>query len=159
MVGKLALKMNLYRSKSAFSQNNMFAVHIFAVLFSLCVVFLADKDALAWVMGWKQTLGTKRVAIYHWLTWAGLLSVIGSGAYLALPQLSYLLTQPLFIMKILFVAILFINAILIGRFAKIATERAFSALTWEETMPLFVSGAISFFGWSGAAVLGLIFFQ
>jgi len=137
----------------------MLAVHILTVIFSLCVVFMADKEALSWILGRKYVLGKRRVAIFHYLTWACLATLTVSGAFLALPMLSYLLTQPLFIMKLLFVAILLINAILIGRFSDIAIERPFAELTWDETMPLFTSGAISFFGWSGAVLLALIVFQ
>jgi hypothetical protein len=137
----------------------MLALHVLTVVFSLCVVFLADKEALFWILGRKTVLSVKTVAVYHWLTWAGLATLVLSGAYLALPQLSYLLSQPLFIMKLLFVAVLLLNAVLIGRFSHIATERAFSALTWHEMMPLLTSGAISFFGWTGAVILALALFQ
>ncbi len=135
-----------------------FSVHIFSVIFSLCVVALADKQAFAWLRGKPAILNTKKVAVYHWLTWAGLVTTITSGFYLALPQIWYLLSQPIFIMKLLFVAILLINAILIGRFSHTATTRPYAELTWDETVPLFMSGALSFFGWAGALVLALVAF-
>jgi hypothetical protein len=136
----------------------MLAVHIFSVLFSLCIVMLADKAALGWLRGKPEVLSAEKVALYHWLTWAGLVVTIFSGLYIALPQLSYLLSQPLFIMKICFVAILLLNSIIIGRFSKIATMRSYKSLTWQETYPLVTSGALSFFGWTGAVVLALAVF-
>jgi hypothetical protein len=136
----------------------MFALHVFAMLFSLTVVSLADKEALAWVRGKKTVLSPRRVAIFHWLTWAGLATLLISGIWLALPQLGYLLSQPLFVMKMLFVAVLLVNAVLIGRFSHTATARTFSTLTWDEALPLFTSGAVSFFAWIGAVVLALIIF-
>ena len=99
----------------------MLTTHVLAVLFSLTTVFAADKDALAWMRGKKKILNARRVQFFHVLTWSGLIVLSVTGAILSYPMLRYLLGQPLFIMKLLFVAILFVNAILIGRFSHIAT--------------------------------------
>jgi hypothetical protein len=136
----------------------MFATHIFAIIASLCVVALADEQAFAWVLGRKPILNARLITFYHVLTWAGLLVITVSGTMLALPQLSYLLTQPLFIMKMLFVLVLFLNAILIGRLSHVATARSFASITWSEAIPLFVSGALSSFSWAGALIVALILF-
>lgn len=136
----------------------MFSIHIFGLLFSLVIVTIADEQAFSWVTGKKSTLHPTGIRVLHWLTWVGLLTMIVSGTILALPMFGFVLAQPLFIMKMLFVAILFLNAILIGRFSHVATERAFATLSWDEAMPLLISGALSFMGWIGALVLALIVF-
>lgn len=136
----------------------MFAIHIFSMLFSLGIVSLADKEGFSWIRGKKEHLNSTKVAVYHWLTWAGLVTLIGSGILLALPRLNYLLSQPLFIMKMLFVLVLLINAILIGRLSHVATTQPFSSLTSKEIMPLVTSGAVSFVSWIGAVVLALVIF-
>lgn len=136
----------------------MFALHIFAMLFSLGVVSLADKEGFAWVRGKKEHLNPTKVALLHWSTWTGLIVLIISGVLLALPQLNYVLSQPLFIMKMLFVAVLLLNAILIGRLSHISTLQPFSSLTSKEIMPLVTSGAVSFVSWIGALILALVIF-
>ena len=137
----------------------MVALHLFSMFFSLGVIFAADKEALAWMRGKKTTLRRRRMLIYHILTWTGLSGLIVSGTMLFLPMRSFLLSQPLFIMKLLFVAVLIVNGILIGRFASLSAERSFASLSWDERMPLFVSGAVSSFSWLGAVVLALILFK
>lgn len=137
----------------------MLPVHIFSVLFSLGTVFMADKEALAWLRGKKETLSEGRMRVYHFLTWSGLFALLVSGSFLSYPMLSYLLTQPLFIMKILFVGVLFVNAVLIGRLMHVALNRPFADLAWSERFPLFVSGAVSSFSWAGALILALLVFK
>ncbi len=137
----------------------MLTTHVFAVLFSLLTVFAADKDALAWMRGKKRTLDARRIRLLHVLTWSGLITLIVSGAILSYPMLGYLLSQPLFIMKLLFVATLLVNAALIGKFSDIATVRQFSRLSPNERMRLMTSGAVSSFSWAGALVLALVVFQ
>jgi hypothetical protein len=135
------------------------ALHIFAALFSFSVVFAADKEALSWMRGKKQTLQVKRLRTFHILTWCGLLALAFTGAILSYPMLSFLLSQPLFIMKLLFVATLFVNAVLIGKLSSVATERPFSNLSVHDRMRLMTSGAVSSFSWIAALILALLVFQ
>jgi len=136
----------------------LFNIHIFAMLFSVGIIFLADKEAFAWVLGKKPLLPDKRVHLYHYLMWAGLLSLIVSGFFMFLPNAEYLLTEPLFIIKMLFVATLVCNAILIGRLTEIALTRTFASLSWGELMPLFVVGAVSAFSWASTILIAFYFF-
>jgi len=137
----------------------MLTLHILSLIFSVCVVGFADKYALSWVTGKRPLLRERTLVTYHVLTWLGLLSLIVTGIFLALPMLGYLLSQPLFIMKVLFVGVLLVNAILIGRLSEIARTRTYASLSWGERMPLFTSGAVSVVSWSGALILALIVFK
>lgn len=136
----------------------MLTLHIFSVIFSFCIIFLADKQGFAWIRGKKETLDPKRTRRLHVFTWIGLSSLLVTGAFLFWPLREYLVRQPLFGMKMLFVLALFINAVLIGRLMHVATERTFVSLSWEERIPLFVSGAISTFSWLGALIVALVLF-
>ncbi len=136
----------------------MVLIHTFAVGFVIALIALADKEAFAWVRGKKQVLDKSLLHNIHVLTWMALLTLTITGAILFYPRWDYLLTQPLFLIKLLFVAVLFVNAILIGRLMEAATHRPFAELRWSEKLQLLASGGISFMAWLGALVLGLILF-
>lgn len=88
--------------------------------------------------------------------WIGLTVIILSGATLAARAWSYYLDNPVFILKMGFVAILVMNAFAIGTIAKKATTTAFTDLTKEEKWTLLTSGGLSVIGWLGAIVIGLL---
>jgi hypothetical protein len=136
----------------------MTALHLLALFLSLVVIVMADSEGFAWMRGKKQTLDPKRMHHTHLLMWAGLLALILTGIVLFLPRWDYLIYQPLFIMKMLFVAVLLVNAILIGRLIDIALTRSYASLSWNEKLPLLVSGGVSAFSWAGAIVLALLQF-
>lgn len=98
-----------------------------------------------------------RMQILHIFVWIGLLGMIGTGLYMAYPALSYYLAKPAFIAKMLFVAILAINALFIGKLLSVASVRPFAELTAGEKKKLFISGALSSICWVGAATIGLFF--
>lgn len=133
-------------------------LHIGSIFFAGVVLLFADHDAFDWVRGKKQTLSHTRMVTLHYLMWAALLSLITTGILLFLPRASYLLHNPLFIIKLLFVAILVLNAILIGNLMHVAPTRSFSTLTLEEKLELYASGAISSFGWASTVAIGLYLF-
>lgn len=137
----------------------MLTAHILGVLFSLAVVAVADSHALAWVLGKTPHMNARRLRVLHLLTWAGLATLLVSGVFLTAPAFSYLVRQPLFIMKMLFVAVLFVNAILIGRLSHVAIEKTFAELTARERARLLTSGAVSFFSWTAAVILALVVFK
>lgn len=136
----------------------MLVLHILSFGFVLGVTVIADKDAFAWILGKKQILDRKTVQNYHILIWLGLISLTASGFYLFYPMRTFLLRDLLFDVKLLFVAILFVNAILIGRLTDSALVKPFSALTHHEKMSLFASGAISMFSWFCAAGIAMMIF-
>lgn len=134
-------------------------LHIAAFGFVLGVTVVADKEAVAWIRGKKEVLDTERVHLYHSLVWVGLLILIVTGVILFYPMRVYLLSQLLFVMKLLFVGILTVNGILIGKLAHIATVKPFSSLTSREKMSLMVSGAISSLSWICALGLAILVFE
>jgi hypothetical protein len=137
----------------------MVSIHVFAVLFSLVVVFIADKGALAWMRGKQQLMSARRVRVLHALTWGALTVLVISGAIIAFPMLNYLLTQPLFIMKMLFVAVLLVNAVLIGKLSEYAVREPFAQLTHHDRMRLITSGTVSSFSWIATIILALLVFK
>lgn len=137
----------------------MVTIHVLAVLFSLIVVLIADKGAMAWMRGKEQLMSARRVRLLHALTWTGLGVLIVSGSLIAYPMLGYLLSQPLFIMKMLFVGVLVVNAILIGKLSAYAVREPFSQLTHHDRMRLITSGAVSSFSWVAIVIIALLFFK
>lgn len=135
----------------------MLTLHIFSVLFSGGVIIAADKEAMGWFRGRTLTMNRSRVRIYHYLMWVGLGAVIVSGFFLFYPMWQFLVTNQLFIIKMLFVAILIINGILVGRLQDIALTRPYASLTLDEKLPLFASAAISVFSWLSAGILAFAF--
>jgi len=136
----------------------MLTLHVLSVIFSFCVVIFSDKVGFSWIRGKKETLEHKTVQRLHVLTWIGLIALIITGVILFWPFKNYLLHQPLFIIKMLFVLALVINAFLIGRLMNVALERPFQSLTFSEIAPLMLSGAISIFSWFGALIVALVLF-
>ena len=133
-------------------------LHLAVMFFSLGVIFFADKEAFAWISGRKEVLERKRMRLLHLLMWAGLTALIATGLLLFLPMAIYLLSEPLFVIKLLFVAILVINAILVGRLMHVALTRPYSSLAWQEKLPLLTSGAISTFSWACAILIAFYLF-
>lgn len=137
----------------------MFTLHIFSVFFSLGVIFVADKQALRWVVGSTQTLSPVKIHRLHIAMWVGLCALVGTGVWMFLPRAGYLLTNPLFVIKLLFVATLIVNGILIGGLQKVALERPFASLTLDEKIPLVMSGLISGFCWVATIVVAFFAFS
>ena len=134
-------------------------LHVCALFFSIAVILLADKQGFAWVSGKAPVLDRKVLSRYHALTWVGLAILILTGVLLLLPRADFLLRQPLFAIKLLFVGILVVNAVLIGRFMDAAVTRPFSRMTFRELSPLLLTGAISMFAWAGAIITALAVFH
>lgn len=137
----------------------MFSLHIFSLLLSFSAIAVADKQALAWLRGKVQTLNYKTLHAIHLIMWIGLVGLMATGFLMFYPMRVYLFTQPLFIIKLLFVGILVTNGILISRSLHVASKKSYTSLSFEEKVPLLVSGAISFFSWIGATILALVLFS
>ena len=136
----------------------MLVLHILSFGFVLGVTAIADKEALMWLRGKKYTLEKKSLTTYHVLIWLGLITLIASGFYLFYPMRLFLLADLLFDVKLLFVGILVVNAIIIGRLMNLALTKPFQALTGSEKRALFLSGTISVFSWLAAAAIAILIF-
>lgn len=132
-------------------------VHLAVLALTVIGIVFADHEGFAYMRGKKQILDPKRVKVLHYAVGVGLLLMILTGASMALPGLSYYMSEPVFQLKMFFVAVLIVNSFFISRLMHVATEKPFAALTSRERLPLMVSGAASTIGWVGAAVIGLFF--
>lgn len=136
----------------------MVTFHVLALGFVLGVSTLADKEALAWFLGKKETLDKERMQQFHSFMWLGLFAMLATGLYMMWPARESLLSDPLFLTKMFFVALLVINAVLIGKFMHVAFEKSYASLTSAEKLPLILSGGASTLGWIGAASIALWMF-
>lgn len=132
------------------------AIHVTVLITTLGAVLFADHEAFDYLRGKKQTLSHRRLNITHWLVWAGLAGMIITGIFLFLPRQTYLLSNPAFYFKMVFVGFLVVNATIIGELMPIATKHPFSQLSRRERNTLVASGAISFLSWTAAVIFGLI---
>ncbi len=136
----------------------MLPLHILSFGFVLGVTAIADKDALYWVRGKKVTLDPRTVHAYHVLIWTGLVALVVTGSILFYPMRAHLLGNLLFDIKLIFVAMLMLNAFLIRRVMDLALEHPFAALDNADKRALFASGVISVFSWTCAAAIAFYMF-
>jgi hypothetical protein len=132
--------------------------HLVSMCAAVVLVFFADKQAFAWVIGKRQTLDKTPVRTLHLLTWIALLSLMVSGFFLLWPNNLHLLEDSFFIIKLVGVGLLFVNGIVIGRLIPIALTRTFASLTWKERMPLILSGLVSSASWASILAIAYILF-
>lgn len=130
--------------------------HVASVILSLLVVLYSDEQGLLWFLGKKKTLSAKRIQILHVLVSIGLGGILLTGGLMFLDRSDYLLQEPIFIVKMLFVLALVVNAFFIESISKLATQKAFVELTTTERRRVLISGAVSVIGWIGAGVCGLL---
>lgn len=129
-------------------------IHV-AILFStLSVVVFADVQGLRWVLGRVRTLNARLTRALHILVYVGLLGMILTGVTMFLRDSEYLLSNPAFLVKMVFVAALVANSFLIGAHIKVATEKPFAELSVTEKRRLIISGVVSGACWLGAMLLG-----
>lgn len=137
----------------------MLTLHVLSFGFVIGITALADKEALAWLRGSKQILEPQTLRNFHRFVWMGFFVLVASGLYLMYPMWRYLLSEPLFIMKMILVGVLFVNGVLIGRLQKMATVYAFKDLTIGQKLQLVISGMVSTFSWVSAALIALYLFN
>lgn len=134
----------------------MISLHIGFIIFSFLVIFYTDKIALHWFLSKKETLDEKKMTLAHHLVWFGILGAIISGALIAYPRLDYLLGEKAFIIKILFVLALLVNAVFLGRLMKTAFTHSFNSLENEKKIEFVIAGMISVFSWLGALTMAFL---
>ena len=133
-------------------------LHLIVLSITVIGVLLADHMGFQWIRGAKLTLDAKKLRLYHHWVGVGLTSMIITGFFLFWPKKDFLLTHPQFIVKMMFVAFLVINAFAISELLRVATVRTFASMTLREKIPLFVSGGISTVCWLGAIIGGFFLF-
>ncbi|OGG85914.1 hypothetical protein A2392_00695 [Candidatus Kaiserbacteria bacterium RIFOXYB1_FULL_46_14] len=135
----------------------MEALHLLSLAIALIAIVIADRQAFAWMTGKTAKIPRGSLHLVHNAVWIGLGGLIASGIFLAYPMINYLIKEPAFIIKMMFVGILVSNGFLIKSLMYVAYERAFKDLSLIERVPLFLSGAISVISWVAAAMIGLFF--
>jgi len=137
----------------------MFIAHILSLIFSGCVIVVADHDGFLWFRGKKETLNPSRLELLHQLTWIGLVLLIVTGFFLFYPARDFLLKNPAFIIKMIFVALLLGNGFVIGKLSHIAKTKSFASLQKGEKAKLLLSGVISATSWIGATIAAFFLFS
>lgn len=132
-------------------------IHLATLVATILVIAYADHEAFAYFRGKKDLLNKRRITRLHYLVWVGLITMIVTGFALALPGLSYYLSEPLFLLKMGFVLVLIINSLFITKLLPIASERPFRELKKNEQRILLLSGAASASAWIGASIIGYFF--
>lgn len=127
-------------------------LHIATALCLLATVLFSDLKALLWMRGKVNTLPYKLLVRLHQIVYGGLVVMLTTGLYMFWPVQSYLLTQPAFQLKMLFVFLLLINSILIGKHLRLASTSSFRELAAKQKFLLLFSGAVSFTSWVGALI-------
>lgn len=132
-------------------------MHLVTLLVTVCFIVYSDYIAFQYFRGTRTILNHQHTLRMHYVVLVGLFGMILSGIVLAIPRIDYLLTQLVFYVKMFFVVVLVFNAWVIGKVSKVASERTCSQLTTHERQTLITSGVISFIGWIGSAIIGLLF--
>jgi len=127
-------------------------VHIATVFITIGAVAIANAHALLWVLGKVEVLPRRRLEFLHKVVGWGLLIIITTGATMFWPARDNLLNTTAFTVKMLFVAALVINSVVIARHMETALTRSFNSLFPRERWSLLISGAISTTSWIGALV-------
>jgi hypothetical protein len=133
-------------------------IHVGALGVAALGMAYADHEALAWLRGKKDTLFHGHLLQAHHLVAYALSAIIVSGLLLFWPMRDYLLAQPLFLLKIGFVAALVANSFAIERLMHMPTRHSFRSLTRRQKFPLMLSGAVSLGSWVAAGTLALVLF-
>ena len=137
----------------------MFIAHMLSLIFSGCVIVVADHDGFLWFRGKKETLNASRVELLHQLTWIGLTLLVVTGFFLFYPARNFLLKNPVFAIKMIFVALLIGNGFIIGKLSRVAKTKSFVSLQKGEKAKLLISGAISATSWIGATIAAFFLFN
>lgn len=132
-------------------------VHLAVLLITAVGILWADHLGFQYFRGQRQTLPALLITRLHYAVAVGLLGMILTGGTMAYDRWSYLATQPVFFLKLFFVAVLVLNALFITSLMRKATVTPFALLTVRDRAVLLVSGAASGLGWLGAATIGLFF--
>ncbi len=130
-------------------------LHLTAVALTLGAVLYSDHQGFRWFVGRVETLPQKRVALLHTLVSVGIALILLTGGTMFLDRSTYLLSQPIFLIKMCFVGALVVNAFFIGSISRLASEKAFAELTPSERTKALVSGGVSLIGWAGAIACGV----
>lgn len=136
----------------------LFPIHILFLCIAGIGILMADSSAFSWLRGKREVIGRETLFISHWVVTAGLVGLILTGLLMFWPLRGYLLSEPLFWLKMIFVAALVINSFFIEYLMHTAAHRSFKSLSHAQKVPFIISGGISTLSWVGAGITALMLF-
>lgn len=137
----------------------MLTIHLTILSLTILVIIFSDFNGLLWLLGRKQQLSKKLFTVLHWLVSIGLVGMILTGGYMAYGYgTEVLFKNYVFGTKMFFVAMLVINAYLIGKHMHLSFEKPFKELSRKEKQVLMISGLVSTSAWIIIFVLGKMLF-
>lgn len=139
-------------------ENIFLWAHLAFLATAVVGILIADTSALQWLRGKRDVIQHSQLILAHYIVTVALVGMVATGLYLFWPMREYLLSTPLFYIKMVFVATLIINALVIDRLMHVATIQSFNSLTPTKKITLLVSGTVSMVCWVGAAIVALLLF-
>lgn len=136
----------------------VFYIHIACLCVAGVGIAVADHAAFQWLTHKRDVVGKRELVFSHWTVAAGLSGLVLSGLYMFWPMRDYLLGQPLFWLKMAFVAALIVNSFFIEYLMHTASHTPWKHLSFGERVPFIVSGAISTLSWLGAFLVAITLF-
>ncbi|MDB5224415.1 MAG: hypothetical protein JWO43_37 [Candidatus Adlerbacteria bacterium] len=132
--------------------------HLSALTLAAISIVAADNLGMRWFFGKTRVINRAQARILHYSTGTALVLLLISGATMFWPLRDYLLHDPLFILKMCFVAALIVNSIVIEKLMGIAATTPFAELPQTQKVQFILSGAMSGLCWAGAALCGYFLF-
>src|SRR4051812_35538284 len=114
-------------------------LHLIFLATAAVGIVMADSSGLAWMRSKTETVSKRALFTAHWIVTAGLLGLVYTGLFLFWPMREYLLTQPLFLLKLALVGVLLLNALAIDWLMQVASHTPYASLSNRQKMPLIVS--------------------
>lgn len=139
-------------------QTLVFYIHIGFLCLAGLGILIADHAAFQWLTHKRDVVGKRELFVSHWIVSLGLAGLVLSGLYLFWPMRDYLMAQPLFWLKMAFVAALIVNSFFIEYLMHTASHTPWHRLSIGERVPFIVSGGISTLSWLGAFLAALMLF-
>ena len=136
----------------------IFVIHLTSLAVAAIGILVADSVGFSWIRGKAARLSPATLHRLHDSISYALTGLILSGLYLFWPMRAYLLGQPLFLLKMGFIAVLVVNSLLIDRLMLVATKVPFAAVSTKGKALFFLSGALSAACWLGAGISALVVF-
>ena len=133
----------------------MVTVHVLLIIVTGLAVVYADGQGFEWFRGMQKTLSKKKLDILHAVVSLGLSGIILTGGFMFIDRPG-LLEDSTFLTKMVFVAVLTVNGLLIGSLASIASTKEFKDVALAKKRLLLLSGSISLICWIGAVTCGLL---
>lgn len=130
------------------------ALHLAFLAFAAVVILVADHDGYLYLRCKKLLLDAKRLKHLHLCIWIALAGMILTGVALVADE-PEVLAETTFLVKLLMVAALVVNGVVIGQLLKLSISTPFAQLSPKQKLALFTSGSVSVSCWIGRHCLDL----